>query len=167
MSASELSQYPIFFGAVVACTVFAWFAMIFLPRWEYTYKLLEGPLVLLPHLAFYVFLFVPQLPQQLSGLLANAFSVEGALQVVLGGLTATASPALLALHVLTFNLFVGKWVWLRRRGDNLSDLFCSLVLLSIMVGGPLGLAKPSPGDTLAVTTVLIALIDTKTIVREC
>lgn len=110
-----------------------WALMIFLPGWKMTRTIIGStwPFGLLP--AVYTILLVPQLadilPALLNPKLADIARILGTPEAALVGW----------VHFLSFDLFVGRWIYLdsRRQGAN-AWVMAPILLLTLMVG-PCGL----------------------------
>jgi hypothetical protein len=113
-----------------------WFLMIAMPNWRGTQRVMRGRLSVMPLLAAYAVLVIPQLPEVLS-----AFLQPEPLKLDhLAGALGKPEIALVAwVHFLAFDLFVGRWIYRdgRERGVNRWPL--SAVLLLTLLLGPLGL----------------------------
>ncbi|KAB8318082.1 DUF4281 domain-containing protein [Tolypothrix campylonemoides VB511288] len=108
-----------------------WALMIFLPKWKVTQRVMESYIPFLPLAAAYLYLFVtsitPENAQALSSPqladLARAFADEK--------VTATGW-----IHFLTFDLFVGRYIYLEGQKTGVWIIH-SLALC--LFAGPLGL----------------------------
>jgi hypothetical protein len=113
-----------------------WFLMIIFPRWRGTQRVMRGRLALMPLLAAYTVFAVPQLPAMLSSFIRPGPLRLADLAAVLG----REEIALVAwIHLLAFDLFVGRWIFRdgQERGINAWPMAAVLVLS--MLFGPLGL----------------------------
>jgi hypothetical protein len=113
-----------------------WFLMIFLPHWRGTQKVMHGRLAVMPLLAAYAVLAVPQLPDVIS-----LYIRPGPLQLDdLAQLLGRREIALVAwIHFLAFDLFVGRWIYRDGRERGIGALPLAAVLLLTLLLGPLGL----------------------------
>ncbi len=110
-----------------------WALMIFAPTWSVTHRISSSPLIVLPPLAVYLALAVPRF----SGLW------EAVSQTDLGVLTAffgqPAGAAILWAHVIAFDLFIGRWMYLDSRERGVHPLVMGPVLLLTILLSPIGL----------------------------
>ena len=109
-----------------------WLLMILAPRWRWTQRLIASPWIAAAPAVLYAVLVVPQLPTLLISL---ANPQLGAIAALLG----TPAGATIAwAHFLTFDLFVGRWVYLDSRERGYSAWLISPVLAFVFMLGPLG-----------------------------
>jgi hypothetical protein len=113
-----------------------WFLMIALPHWRGTQRVMHGRLAVMPLLAAYAVLVVPQLPDVLL-----LFLRPGPLRLAdLAGLLGRPEVALVAwIHLLAFDLFVGRWAYRDSRERGVGAWLMAAVLLLTLLLGPLGL----------------------------
>ena len=109
-----------------------WLLMIFAPRWTWTKRILESPLVILPPALLYTLLIVPSIPTALP-LLANP-SLPG----IIGLLGSPAGATIGWIHFLAFDLFVGRWAYLDSLEHKIHPLLMAPILFLILMFGPLG-----------------------------
>ena len=109
-----------------------WLLMILAPRWRWTQRLIASPWIAAAPAVLYAALVVPQLPTLLISL---ANPQLGAIAALLG----TPAGATIAwAHFLTFDLFVGRWVYLDSRERGYSAWLIGPVLAFVFMLGPLG-----------------------------
>ncbi|MBE0696692.1 MAG: DUF4281 domain-containing protein [Anaerolineaceae bacterium] len=110
-----------------------WLLMIFAPHWQVTKSTLRSLWVILPPALLYTALILPVLPA-LMALLANPSlaSIASGLGTPLGATTVWA-------HLVTFDLFAGRWAYLDSRERRVSAWLASPALLVILMFGPFGL----------------------------
>ena len=113
-----------------------WFLMIVLPRWRGTQRVMRGRLAVMPLLAAYAVLAVPQLPDVIS-----LFIRPGPLRLDdLAALLGRPEVALVAwIHLLAFDLFVGRWIFRDGHERGIGAWPMAAVLTLTLVLGPLGL----------------------------
>jgi hypothetical protein len=113
-----------------------WFLMVALPHWRGTQRVMHGRLAVMPLLAAYAVLAVPHVPAFVS-----LFIRPGPLRLDdLAQFFARPEIALVAwIHILAFDLFVGRWIYRDGREREISTWAMSAVLLLTMLLGPLGL----------------------------
>jgi hypothetical protein len=113
-----------------------WFLMIALPRWRGTQRVMRGRLAVVPLLAAYAVFAVPQLPDVLSFVIR-----PGPLHITdLAALLGRPEIAFVAwIHLLAFDLFVGRWIYRDGHERGVNVFAMAAVLLLTMLLGPLGL----------------------------
>jgi ABA DEFICIENT 4-like len=113
-----------------------WFLMVVLPNWRGTRRVMRGRLAVVPLLAAYAVLVVPQLPTLLS-----IFFRSGPLDLEqLARLLGQPEIALIAwTHFLAFDLFVGRWIYRDSQERGVGAWPMAAVLLLTLLLGPLGL----------------------------
>ena len=125
------------FGMVNLLALFAWAALILLPRWP---VLLSG--VMYMGVGLLCLIYAASLIGLVSGLIPNPegggadfTSIEGVQAIF----ATKAGTTIGWTHYLAFDLFVGLWI--ARDGDakNVSRLVQAPVLLATFMAGPLGL----------------------------
>lgn len=109
-----------------------WALMIFLPRWRWTRRILQSPLVILPPALLYAALTLPRLAEVFPAV-SNP-TLDG-----IAALLGTPAGATIAwAHFLAFDLFVGRWIYFDGRERGISALLMALVLFLTLMLGPLG-----------------------------
>lgn len=109
-----------------------WLAMIILPRWRWTLRIMSSLWPIVPAAVLYAVLVVPNLAALLP-MLANP--ELAAIAALLG----TPQGATVAwAHFLAFDLFVGRWVYLDGRAIGLSAWIVSPILFFVLMVGPAG-----------------------------
>lgn len=109
-----------------------WLAMIVLPRWRCTLRIMSSLWPIVPAAVLYAVLVVPNLAAILP-MLANP--ELAAIAALLG----TPQGATVAwAHFLAFDLFVGRWVYLDGRTIGLSAWIVSPILFFVLMVGPAG-----------------------------
>ena len=113
-----------------------WALMIFLPHWRGTQRVMNGRLAVMPLLAAYAVLAIPQL-----SIVVSFFVHPGPLRLEdLAGLLGRPEIALVAwIHFLAFDLFVGRWIYRDSRERGVGAVPMAAVLLLTLLLGPLGL----------------------------
>lgn len=109
-----------------------WLLMILAPRWRVTARVMDSHLApALPALVYAV-LVIPSLSSLLP-LLANPKPD------VIGALLASPQGLAIAwLHFLAFDLFVGRFIWLRLKDAPLPTPALSVILVATLLFGPIG-----------------------------
>jgi hypothetical protein len=118
-----------------------WFLMIFLPRRQFTRRLMDNYLIFLVLGALYVFTMVGAI---VAGVDATARGSAPALNfTTTGGLAVAFSLPAAALvvwvHMVAMDLIGGHWMYHESQRLNLSQLFTSISLLLTLAFGPLGI----------------------------
>lgn len=109
-----------------------WLLMIFLPLWRWTGRIIRSPWVAAPPALLYALLVVPGIAALLSEL-ANPELAQ------IASLLGTPEGATIAwAHFVTFDLFVGRWVYLDSRQRKITFWLISPVLFFVLMFGPLG-----------------------------
>jgi hypothetical protein len=131
-----------------------WTLMILAPRWSWTERIAGSPWIVAPVLVLYLALVLPAIGEVLP---AVASPTLDGIRALLG--TADGAAAAWA-HMLAFDLFVGRWIWLDGRDRRIPALVTSPVLLLTILLGPVGLLvhlaartrwpvpAPAPADAL-------------------
>jgi hypothetical protein len=110
-----------------------WFLIVFLPHWSWTRRIAGSPWIVAPAAVLYAALVIPNLGTLLP-LLTNP-QLAG-IAAVLG----TPAGATIAwVHFLTFDLFVGRWVYLDSRNRSITAWIVAPILFFVLMVGPLGL----------------------------
>ncbi len=115
-----------------------WALMILAPRWGWTYRILQSlwPVIVLA--ALYVLLLALAAMAfvgaglDMSQLTLDVHGIAYLLGSPVGAATAW-------LHLIAFDLFVGRWVYLDSRPRNLSAWMVSIALFFVFMTGPFGL----------------------------
>jgi len=122
------------FGLTFAVAVPFWALMIVLPGWSWTRRIVGSPLIVVPVLAIYAILVIPALGDLLP-VVTNP--TLGGVRELLGSADGAAAAW---AHMLAFDLFVGRWIWLDARDRGVPQLVLAPILLLTILFGPLGLA---------------------------
>jgi hypothetical protein len=122
------------FGVTFLVAAPFWALMILLPRWRWTERIMGSPLIVLPVLVIYAVLVIPALPELLPVVTQPTL---GGLRAALG--TANGAAAAWA-HLIAFDLFVGRWIWLDARERKMRQVVVAPTLVLTILFGPLGLA---------------------------
>jgi hypothetical protein len=109
-----------------------WVMMMAAPRWPWTKRIIGSPWIAAPLALLYVVLIIPQLGSLLGDLLnPSLMNIAAALSTPEGAMVGW-------VHFLTFDLFVGRWVYLDSQEKKLSPWLMAPVLFLILMMGPLG-----------------------------
>lgn len=110
-----------------------WLLMIVLPFWGWTKRIIRSPWIAAPAALLYAALVLPQL----ASLLAELANPQ--LAQIAAFLGTPAGATIGWAHLLAFDLFVGRWVYLDSRERNISAWLVSPILFVVLMFGPLGL----------------------------
>ncbi|WP_437485651.1 ABA4-like family protein [Sorangium sp. So ce1014] len=109
-----------------------WGLMIFLPRYRWTRRIMESPLVIVAPALLYTALVLPAIREVLP--IVNRPS----LPAVASLLGSPAGATIGWVHFLAFDLFVGRWVYLDSRDREISPWLMAPVLYLTLMLGPMG-----------------------------
>ena len=121
------------FNAAFAVAAPFWALMIVAPGWSWTRRIVSSPLIVLPVLAVYLTAVAPILPQLAPELLRPQLAGVQALLATAAGTTAIWA------HVIAFDLFVGRWMYLDSRERAIHPLVMAPLLVLTILMAPLGL----------------------------
>lgn len=111
-----------------------WALMILLPKWSWTTRIMRSPLIVLPIVAIYAALIVPDFGDVWASV-SNP-TLDGVAEL----LGAPAGAAAGWAHMIAFDLFVGRWSYLDSRKRGIPVLLMAPILFLTIMLGPLGLA---------------------------
>jgi hypothetical protein len=111
-----------------------WALMILLPKWSWTLRIVRSPLIVLPIVAIYAALIIPDFGH------VWASVSNPTLDGVAGLLGSPAGAAAGWAHMIAFDLFVGRWSYLDSRERGIPVLVMAPILVLTIMLGPLGLA---------------------------
>ncbi|MEZ4713209.1 MAG: ABA4-like family protein [Caldilineaceae bacterium] len=109
-----------------------WVAMIMLPHWRWTQRIMQSLWVIAPAALLYAILIIPIAPSAFVDLM------NPTLTNIANLLSSPQGAAIGWVHFLAFDLFVGRWAYLDSRRRNLSAWLASPILFFILMFGPLG-----------------------------
>jgi len=109
-----------------------WLAMILLPGWSVTRRVVASPLVALAPALLYAVLVLPRILELLPIVARPDLATIAALLGTPDGATIGW------IHFLAFDIFVGRWVYLDARERKISALVSSPILFLVLMLGPLG-----------------------------
>lgn len=110
-----------------------WLLMIVAPGWSATRRIIASPLVAVPPLLVYLVLLAPQFATFL-GAVAMASYPD-----VLALFATPAGGAAIWAHLIGFDLFIGRWMYLDARDRGIHPLVMAPVLLVTILLSPVGL----------------------------
>ncbi len=123
----------VLFSLTFAVAAPFWALMILLPNWSWTRRIIGSPLIVVPPVLIYAIVVLGSLGDVLPAVVSPTL---GGVRELLG--TADGAAAGWA-HMIAFDLFVGRWMYLDARERGLSPLVMAPVLLLTILLGPLGL----------------------------
>ena len=110
-----------------------WGIMILYRRQRWSTRIIESPWMFAPLIVLYAWLIVPSYPALLPVLMQpDLTALSQLMQTPLGTTTAW-------IHLLAFDLFVGRWVYLDAQQYRTNSWLVRLCLLGTFMAGPLGL----------------------------
>lgn len=107
-----------------------WALMILAPGWSVTTRIVSSPLILLPVLVVYLILTVPLFPQLWAAV------VQPSLDGLIGYLADPAAVASTWAQIIAWDLFIGRWIYLRVRELGLHPLVTSPLLVVTVLISP-------------------------------
>ncbi|MEU7481279.1 ABA4-like family protein [Lentzea sp. NPDC042327] len=110
-----------------------WALMIFAPKWSWTRRIAESYLIVLPAVLIYVVLVVPELPEVLPLVTRPEIGSLAAY------LATDVGTAVVWAHMLAWDLFVGRWMYLESRRLDVNPLIMAPVLVITILLAPVGL----------------------------
>jgi hypothetical protein len=117
-----------------------WLLMIGLPSWSGTRRLMASPLTLLPLPLLYAALMGVYGRYIFTLLVRMLDDPHGSIVNVLADILGTPEGTAIAwMHLLAFDLFVGRWEYLDSQERGINPLAMPLVLWVTLLAGPAGL----------------------------
>ncbi|NKE62737.1 DUF4281 domain-containing protein [Lentzea sp. PSKA42] len=110
-----------------------WLLMIFAPKWAWTRRIAESYLIVLPPVVIYVVLMIPVLPELLP------LVTRPELAKLAEFMATDTGAALVWAHMIAWDLFVGRWMYLEGRRLNVHPLVMAPVLVITILLAPVGL----------------------------
>ncbi|MFI6824094.1 ABA4-like family protein [Micromonospora sp. NPDC050187] len=110
-----------------------WALMILLPGWSWTRRIVGSPLVVVPPLVGYLVLAVAEFDRLWP--VVSRPSLAGLTEF----LGTPAGAATLWAHVIAFDLFVGRWIYLDGRERGVHPLVTGPILALTILLSPVGL----------------------------
>ena len=118
------------------CTLLAvpfWALMVLLPMWSITRRVVASPWIVAPPALIYVVTLLPVIGLVLPEVISPT-------QARIMGLLGTPTGTTLAwAHFITFDLFVGRWIYCDSRSRMYSPWWVSPILVVTFLAGPAGL----------------------------
>ncbi|GAA0392601.1 ABA4-like family protein [Microbispora corallina] len=109
-----------------------WALMIFAPGWSWTRRIVSSPLIVVPPLLVYLALVIPDF----GGLWAAVSRPD--LRVLGDFFGSPEGAAALWAHLIGFDLFVGRWMYLDSRERGVPPLVTSPILVVTILLSPIG-----------------------------
>jgi hypothetical protein len=110
-----------------------WALMIFVPFWSWTRRIIGSPYIVVPPLAVWLVQLLPEFGSFASEMLSpDLAGVRGVISTAIG------TSAIWA-HLIAFDLFVGRWMYLDSRSRGVHPLAMAPVLVLTILLSPLGL----------------------------
>jgi hypothetical protein len=128
---------PVVFAAENLAVLPFWAMMILLPGWRVTRRVMDSPWSVAWLPCAYVLLLLPEL----SNVLPLFLPSDGppTLRVVRELLSTDYGTTIAWLHLLAFDLFVGRWIYRDGQQRRVSPLLVGPVLAFTLLFGPAGL----------------------------
>lgn len=114
-------------------TVPFWGLMIFAPTWGWTRRVVGSPLIVLPPMAVWAVLAAPRFGELWAAV--STPSLAGVEAFLADG----GAVALLWAQIIAWDLFVGRWMYLRSREMGLHPLLMGPLLVLTILLSPIGL----------------------------
>lgn len=109
-----------------------WALMILAPTWSWTHRIISSPLVAAPVSVLYLVLLLPRLGDLLP-VVTSPSLVKLQAAMVDGGAT-----TLVWAHIIAWDLFVGRWMYLESRKRGIHPLVMAPVLIVTILFAPVG-----------------------------
>jgi hypothetical protein len=111
-----------------------WALMILAPGWSWTKKIIGSTLMIVPGLIVYFLAVAPILPEFAREMLNPQHAG------VLALLSTPAGTTLVWAHLIAFDLFIGRWMYLDSQEKRVHPLIMAPVLVLTILLSPFGLA---------------------------
>jgi hypothetical protein len=126
-------SYPVIFSLAIVPVLPLWALMIVAPGWAWTRRIVTQPWSYAPLAVVYLVLVALNAADVVPAIVDNP-----RLETV-GPLLATTAGATIAwVHFLTFDVFVGRWIYLDARAAGRSPWLMAPILLLTFLFGPAG-----------------------------
>jgi hypothetical protein len=110
-----------------------WLLMILLPHWRITRSVIPSLWIIVPSALLYSALVLPGLPSLIRAL------TNPSLEAIAAGLGTPEGATTVWAHLVTFDLFAGRWAYLDSRERQITAWLASPALIFIFMLGPFGL----------------------------
>lgn len=111
-----------------------WALMILAPGWRWTRRIVSSPWIAIGPVLVYLVVALPRLGEFLAGVASPSLA---GVQALLGGAAGAAAGW---AHLLAFDLFVGRWIYLDSRQRGLHPVPMAPIMLLTILLGPVGFA---------------------------
>jgi hypothetical protein len=109
-----------------------WALMIVAPRWSWTTRIVGSPLIIAPVALLYLLIAIPRLADLI--LLVTGPTLAGLQSAMAEGGAAT----LVWAHIIAFDLFVGRWIYLEAAKSRVHPLVMAPILIVTILFAPIG-----------------------------
>jgi hypothetical protein len=119
---AQSMDMTLLFQLSIFLTLPFWLLMILLPMWRWTQRIIGSPWIAVPAALLYAILTLPRLGALLP-LLANPSLAS--IATLLG---TPAGATLARVHMLAFDVFIGRWIYLDSRENRITPWLMAPVL---------------------------------------
>ncbi|UJW33061.1 DUF4281 domain-containing protein [Saccharothrix sp. AJ9571] len=123
---------PTLFSLTFVLAAPFWALMILAPGWSWTRRILSSPLVFAPPALLYLVIAVPRLAEVLPAVAQPSLTGLQELMAEPGAAT------LVWAHIIAFDLFVGRWMYLENREVGVHPLLMAPLLVLTILLAPIG-----------------------------
>jgi apolipoprotein N-acyltransferase len=109
-----------------------WALMIVAPRWSWTTRIVGSPLIIAPVALLYLVIAIPRLADLIP--LVTGPTLAGLQSAMAEGGAAT----LVWAHIIAFDLFVGRWIYLEAAKSRIHPLVMAPILIVTILFAPIG-----------------------------
>ncbi|WP_242579250.1 ABA4-like family protein [Amycolatopsis sp. 195334CR] len=109
-----------------------WALMILAPGWSWTRRIVSSPVVFAPPALLYLGIAVPRLAEVLPAVASPSLTGLQELMAEPGAAT------LVWAHIIAFDLFVGRWMYLESRERGVHPLVMAPLLVLTILLAPIG-----------------------------
>nr|WP_042195749.1 ABA4-like family protein [Kibdelosporangium sp. MJ126-NF4]CEL22201.1 hypothetical protein [Kibdelosporangium sp. MJ126-NF4]CTQ92982.1 hypothetical protein [Kibdelosporangium sp. MJ126-NF4] len=108
-----------------------WALMILAPGWSWTRRIVGSPLIIAPVAVLYLVIAIPRLADLLP------LVTQPTLAGLQDGMADGGAATLVWAHIIAFDLFVGRWMYLESRG-RVHPLAMAPILVLTILFAPIG-----------------------------
>ncbi|MQA11705.1 MAG: DUF4281 domain-containing protein [Pseudonocardiaceae bacterium] len=109
-----------------------WALMILAPAWSWTRRIISSPLIMAPACVLYLAVTIPLLGEVLPAVTQPSLAGFQDLMADAGAVV------IVWAHIVAFDLFVGRWMYLESRKLGIHPLIMAPVLLLTILLAPIG-----------------------------
>jgi hypothetical protein len=109
-----------------------WALMILAPGWSWTRRIIGSPVIIAPVAVLYLVIAIPRLADLLP--VVTSPSLTGLQAAMADG----GAVTLVWAHIIAFDLFVGRWMYLESRKRGIHPLVMAPVLIVTILFAPIG-----------------------------